>query len=184
MQPRIGRTTRAGITGEAFTFMSPQEKGDLRAIERAVKKSLPRRTLDGFGYKSKPAERFARRTDRRDPGRPARPRNGRERRSRPKKGRFRFLCGQPALERSGEPPVEPAAVWVGQPSRAASRGLGQTWVGSVLGRPAGHPGRAPVGAMASRRSGGRASRRARPAAVGVRTAISGSELGQSETWVG
>jgi ATP-dependent RNA helicase RhlE len=46
---RVGRTARAEATGEAFTFVSPQERGDLNAIERAVGKRLPRRSLEGFG---------------------------------------------------------------------------------------------------------------------------------------
>ncbi len=55
---RVGRTARAGATGDALTFVSPQETKDLRSIERAVGKSLPRRQLDGFDYQHKPAERF------------------------------------------------------------------------------------------------------------------------------
>ena len=31
---RVGRTARAEATGEAFTFVSPEEESDLRAIER------------------------------------------------------------------------------------------------------------------------------------------------------
>ncbi len=45
---RVGRTARAGASGEALTFVSPEETGDLRAIERAVAKVLPRRVLEGF----------------------------------------------------------------------------------------------------------------------------------------
>ncbi|MES1245505.1 MAG: DEAD/DEAH box helicase [Acidobacteriota bacterium] len=55
---RVGRTARAGATGEAFTFVSPDEEGELRAIERAVGKTLPRRKVEGFNYDSKPAERL------------------------------------------------------------------------------------------------------------------------------
>src|SRR5216117_2975740 len=33
---RVGRTARAEATGAAFTFVSPEEEGDLRAIERAI----------------------------------------------------------------------------------------------------------------------------------------------------
>ncbi len=55
---RVGRTARAGQTGEALTFVSPDEMGDLRAIERAVAKVLPRRTLEGFNYEAKPAEKL------------------------------------------------------------------------------------------------------------------------------
>jgi ATP-dependent RNA helicase RhlE len=45
---RVGRTARAEATGEAFTFVSPQEQGNLHAIERAVGRRLPRRELAGF----------------------------------------------------------------------------------------------------------------------------------------
>ena len=55
---RVGRTARAGATGDALTFAAPEERNELRAIERAVRKSLPRRTLAGFDYEHKPAERF------------------------------------------------------------------------------------------------------------------------------
>ena len=50
---RVGRTARAEATGDAFTFVSPEEEGDLRAIERAVGKRLPRVTLPDFDYKAK-----------------------------------------------------------------------------------------------------------------------------------
>ena len=49
---RVGRTGRAELTGEAFTFVAPDEEGDLRAIERAVHKTLPRVTLPDFDYKA------------------------------------------------------------------------------------------------------------------------------------
>ncbi|MEO7085404.1 MAG: DEAD/DEAH box helicase [Gemmatimonadaceae bacterium] len=55
---RVGRTARAELTGEAFTFVSPEEAGDLRAIERAIGKSLPRVTLPDFDYAAKPAAKL------------------------------------------------------------------------------------------------------------------------------
>ncbi|HEX2644644.1 MAG TPA: DEAD/DEAH box helicase [Thermoanaerobaculia bacterium] len=55
---RVGRTARAEAEGDAFTFVSPQEEGDLAAIERAVGKRLPRRQVEGFDYSLKPTERF------------------------------------------------------------------------------------------------------------------------------
>jgi ATP-dependent RNA helicase RhlE len=55
---RVGRTARAGATGMAFTFVSPDEMNELRAIERAVAKVLPRKTLDGFDYQPKTAEKL------------------------------------------------------------------------------------------------------------------------------
>jgi ATP-dependent RNA helicase RhlE len=55
---RVGRTARAELTGEAFTLVSPQEENDLRAIERAVGKALPRVTIPDFNYAAKQTERF------------------------------------------------------------------------------------------------------------------------------
>jgi ATP-dependent RNA helicase RhlE len=55
---RVGRTARAEATGDAITFVSPEEENDLRAIERAIGRKLPRRTLAGFDYAAKPTERF------------------------------------------------------------------------------------------------------------------------------
>ncbi len=51
---RVGRTGRAEATGEAYTFVAPEEEGDMRAIERAVGKALPRVTLPDFDYRAKP----------------------------------------------------------------------------------------------------------------------------------
>jgi ATP-dependent RNA helicase RhlE len=51
---RVGRTARAEMTGEAFTFVAPEEAGDLKAIERAVGKALPRVTLPDFDYSARP----------------------------------------------------------------------------------------------------------------------------------
>jgi ATP-dependent RNA helicase RhlE len=45
---RVGRTARAGTTGDALTFVSPAEEGDLRAIERTVGQRIERRRLSGF----------------------------------------------------------------------------------------------------------------------------------------
>jgi ATP-dependent RNA helicase RhlE len=55
---RVGRTARAEATGDAITFVSPEEETDVKAIERAIGKRIPRRTLAGFDYAAKPAERF------------------------------------------------------------------------------------------------------------------------------
>ncbi|WKW11670.1 DEAD/DEAH box helicase [Pseudogemmatithrix spongiicola] len=55
---RVGRTARAEATGEAFTLVSPEEEADLKQIEKAIHKKLPRRTLEGFDYGHVPVERF------------------------------------------------------------------------------------------------------------------------------
>ncbi len=51
---RVGRTGRAEATGEAFTFVSREEEGELRDIERVVGRSLPRVTVPDFDYNAKP----------------------------------------------------------------------------------------------------------------------------------
>jgi ATP-dependent RNA helicase RhlE len=53
---RVGRTARAEMTGDAFTFVAPEEEGELRAIERAIGKPLPRVTLPSFDYSKRPSE--------------------------------------------------------------------------------------------------------------------------------
>jgi ATP-dependent RNA helicase RhlE len=55
---RVGRTGRAEMTGEAFTFFCPDEEPDIRAIERAINKKLPRVILEGFDYHARPAQRL------------------------------------------------------------------------------------------------------------------------------
>ena len=51
---RVGRTGRAEATGDAFTFVSPDEEPDLRAIEKAIGRRLPRVTLPDFDYAARP----------------------------------------------------------------------------------------------------------------------------------
>ncbi len=48
---RVGRTGRAELTGEAFTFVAPDEEADLKAIERAIGRTLPRVMLPDFDYR-------------------------------------------------------------------------------------------------------------------------------------
>jgi ATP-dependent RNA helicase RhlE len=55
---RVGRTGRAEAVGDAFLFVSPEEEGNLRAIERAIGKRLPRVTVPGFDYAKRPAEKL------------------------------------------------------------------------------------------------------------------------------
>ena len=50
---RIGRTGRAEAAGEAYTFVSPEEEADIRAIERVLGRALPRVTLPDFNYQAK-----------------------------------------------------------------------------------------------------------------------------------
>jgi ATP-dependent RNA helicase RhlE len=47
---RIGRTGRAEREGDAFTLVTPEDNGMVRDIERALKKPIERRKLEGFDY--------------------------------------------------------------------------------------------------------------------------------------
>jgi ATP-dependent RNA helicase RhlE len=55
---RVGRTGRAELTGDAFTLVAPEEEADLRGIERAIGRTLPRITLPDFDYKARPQVRL------------------------------------------------------------------------------------------------------------------------------
>jgi len=55
---RVGRTARMEATGDAFTFVSPEEEGDLGAIERAIGRRLPRVTMPDFDYHAQQQERL------------------------------------------------------------------------------------------------------------------------------
>lgn len=47
---RIGRTGRAAATGDAFTFMSPDEIATVRLIERVIGQSIDRISVPGFDF--------------------------------------------------------------------------------------------------------------------------------------
>ena len=60
---RIGRTGRAGLTGHAITFASPDEGSDIGAIEKLMKTSLkllsdPELSLDKFHASTKGKKKF------------------------------------------------------------------------------------------------------------------------------
>ena len=47
---RIGRTGRAASTGDAYTFMSAEEIGMVRTIERTIGQEIPRVSVPGFDF--------------------------------------------------------------------------------------------------------------------------------------
>jgi len=55
---RVGRTARAEMTGDAFTFVSPQEQGDMARIERAIGRRLPQVNVPDFDYNARPEARL------------------------------------------------------------------------------------------------------------------------------
>ncbi len=55
---RVGRTARAELTGEAYTLVAPDEEQELRDIERAIGRRLPRVLLPDFDYASREGEQL------------------------------------------------------------------------------------------------------------------------------
>jgi ATP-dependent RNA helicase RhlE len=47
---RIGRTGRAHAVGNAISFVTPQDHGELRSLERFIGRGLVRKKLEGFNY--------------------------------------------------------------------------------------------------------------------------------------
>ena len=150
---RVGRTARADATGDAFTFVSPEEEGDLSAIERSISKRLPRVVVSGFDYATKPKQRFevpiaeriaeirARKADERK-----RAKEKAERRAGSGGGGG---GGAPAAGGRGGA-SRPASGSSGRPARSAPAGGGSSRPPSVSGSSAG----AGSGGGAGRRSGG------------------------------
>ncbi len=75
---RIGRTGRANAIGDAISFVTPEDHGELRALERFIGRGLVRKRAEGFNYNATgPALAAASRGDRPQPrahGQPAVPR--------------------------------------------------------------------------------------------------------------
>jgi ATP-dependent RNA helicase RhlE len=55
---RVGRTARAELTGDAWTFVSDGERNEMNAIERVLGHRVTRRTLEGFDYQQKANQRL------------------------------------------------------------------------------------------------------------------------------
>ena len=85
---RIGRTGRAELTGEAFTFTTPEDEPLVRGIERVLGTRIARRLLDGFDYGSTPP-------------RQGRPRMERDGNWTPRGESVPVAAGRPAARRSG-----------------------------------------------------------------------------------
>jgi ATP-dependent RNA helicase RhlE len=64
---RIGRTGRAHAIGDAISFVSPEDQGALRSLERFIGRGIVRKRAEGFDYEAAGPEREEkRRGDRRE----------------------------------------------------------------------------------------------------------------------
>src|SRR5580698_3927775 len=100
---RIGRTGRAHAVGDAISFVTSEDHGELRALERFIGRGLVRKKAEGFNY-SAPAPAFNPNAERR------RFQHGQNRPQHPQRlqpsghpQRPHGHGGQPRQERSGRP---------------------------------------------------------------------------------
>ena len=49
---RIGRTGRANAVGDAISFVTPEDQGTLRSLERFIGRGIVRKRAEGFDYKA------------------------------------------------------------------------------------------------------------------------------------
>ncbi|MEN9574485.1 MAG: hypothetical protein RL514_2340 [Verrucomicrobiota bacterium] len=56
---RIGRTGRAQAIGDAISFVTPEDHGELRSLERFIGRGLVRKHAEGFDYTDRPEPRIA-----------------------------------------------------------------------------------------------------------------------------
>jgi ATP-dependent RNA helicase RhlE len=61
---RIGRTGRANAIGDAISFVTPEDHGELRALERFIGRGIVRKRAEGFNYSApSPAQTESSRRD-------------------------------------------------------------------------------------------------------------------------
>jgi ATP-dependent RNA helicase RhlE len=136
---RIGRTGRAGATGEAISLVSRDEQPFLRDIERLIRRQLPREVVPGFEAGSVPSTTFVEAPVTRE----ARPQPSRSRSQRDAPSR----AGQQGKHR------KPAQGVAGKPARSRTNGAD-----APVSRTAGKPPPSPR-ADAPRPATGRGSAR-------------------------
>jgi ATP-dependent RNA helicase RhlE len=143
---RIGRTGRAMAVGDAFTLTTPEQAGDIRAIERFIGQKVPQLKLEGFNYNAPPPRPMGYQGAAPNYGQPSRPQSGRGQHNRQSPQPQRAAHGHhPQPARSPQAPIGQAPA---QPPRPSS-----THVYQQPGGPARPPAPAP-GQPAPRKFGG------------------------------
>jgi ATP-dependent RNA helicase RhlE len=172
---RIGRTGRAGATGEALSLVAPDEMNLLRDIERLIKRALPREVVPGFehGTPSKlpePAhteDRAPHGHSRREAHHNAPRRDARPQQRKPQ-GERRAESGGQGPRADGPRGPRPQGQRQGKPGQAAQRSRGERTDEKILADPnaylnaAPFPGRSGGGG----RGGYGGTRGGKPAATG------------------
>lgn len=163
---RIGRTGRAGAEGFAVTFACPENKDELAAIEKLIKRPIPEIEVPGFDLEesaAKAAERATRANAKKDPelAQAARELKKKEKRKAKAKERAEEEAAE-ARQRGTrkKKPVKNASAaksaTTARAKSAASKSGSRSKGGSSAGGRAGgdlRPGRAHRAAVAAKRSG-------------------------------
>lgn len=55
---RVGRTGRVDATGDAYTFVAPEDEPEIARVERVMGRRIERRKLAGFNYQAASAEKL------------------------------------------------------------------------------------------------------------------------------
>jgi ATP-dependent RNA helicase RhlE len=152
---RIGRTGRAGLTGEAISLVAPEDAEALAAIEKLIKKKLDRVLVPGFATAGTVATLVSGESGedarRREPGRPGRPRPGSQRRPEHRPQQKSQHPPQNGSSQQGPAPVS-------QPKPP------QVFNDPIFSRPY-EPGVAPAAPKAEETAAAQAKRRERPVAA-------------------
>jgi ATP-dependent RNA helicase RhlE len=64
---RIGRTGRAHAVGDAISFVTREDQGELRALERFIGRGIVRKKAEGFNYNAAPPQFESAEPERRHP---------------------------------------------------------------------------------------------------------------------
>jgi ATP-dependent RNA helicase RhlE len=73
---RIGRTGRAQAVGDAISFVTPEDHGELRSLERFIGRGIVRKRAETFNYNAAPAPMSPEDRERRGPAGRPQPRPG------------------------------------------------------------------------------------------------------------
>ena len=96
---RIGRTGRANAIGDAISFVTPEDHGELRALERFIGRGIVRKRAEGFNYSATPPPGAPQDDERRQRGQQQ---HGRPQ-SRGQQSTPDYRGGQVGQQRSGPP---------------------------------------------------------------------------------
>ncbi|MEK7798984.1 MAG: DEAD/DEAH box helicase, partial [Acidobacteriota bacterium] len=112
---RIGRTARAGATGDALSLVSPEDQPHVRGIEALIGRAIERRVIQGFADGGAASSRIATTAAPHRPAgsRPRRPGAGRFQRPAPAQPKW-AAAAQPRPNAEAAPSREHGAGWRGR----------------------------------------------------------------------